>query len=135
MQERPDKAALLDAVVRFLTVELLPVVPDKGLNFRVLIAANLLSIVSAELRGEDDRNAREVERLRALVPTVAADPIADGGEALRAQVRTLKAALSQQLRDETISSGDAAVVQAIRASLRDTLAYANPRFDLRDDVD
>ena len=73
MQDRPDKATLLDAVVRFLAGEVLPAVSDKALNFRLLIAANLLTVVSAELRGDDERLCREAQRLRALLPDIGAN--------------------------------------------------------------
>lgn len=135
MQERPDKATLLDAVVRFLAGEVLPTASDKGLNFRVLIAANLLTVVAAEMRGDDERLCREAQRLRELLPDVAADPLPAGGEALRESVRGLTKALALKIRDGSVTEDDKAVWSAVRQGLRETLAYANPRFDLRDDVD
>ena len=69
MQNRPDASTLLDAVASFLMAEVAPKLEgDKALQFRMMIAANLATVVAAELRTEDDRFAAEAQRLKALVP-------------------------------------------------------------------
>ena len=75
MQSRPDASTLLDAVAAFLMAEVAPKLEaDKALQFRVMIAANVTTVVAAELRTEDDRFAAEAERLKALVPEAAGLP-------------------------------------------------------------
>src|SRR5437879_4189049 len=71
MQNRPDGSTLLDAVATFLIGEVAPKLEaDKALQFRVMIAANLATIVAAEQRTEDDRFAAEARRLAALLPEI-----------------------------------------------------------------
>ena len=45
MQDRPDLPALLAAVARFLQKDVQPQIADKGLGFRVLIAAHLCGVI------------------------------------------------------------------------------------------
>ena len=68
MSDRPDKEILLQAVARFLEREVKGAITDPRLAFRVLIAANLTSIVAAESRGEEAQQQAELHRLRALLP-------------------------------------------------------------------
>jgi hypothetical protein len=134
MQHRPDKATLLDAVVQFLAAEVHPTVADKALAFRVLIAANLCAVVAAELRAEDDHDAAELTRLRALLPDVDAGP---GAHAPRrsethAALLALNRALCERIRAGATGPD---VWRHVRATLREQLAVANPRFDASDEIE
>ena len=134
MQNRPDASTLLDAVAAFLMAEVAPKLEaDKALQFRVMIAANVTTVVAAELRTEDDRFAAEAERLKALVPEAAGLPsTALGMNGVRrdermAALAALEAALVERLRNK---GPDAAVLEHLWETAKQTLQVTNPRFDL-----
>jgi hypothetical protein len=130
MQQRPDVATTLDAIMRFLLSDVHPTVTDKGLQFRVLVAVNALSQCAAELRAEPSRSSDELARLRALLPDVT--DAADGP----ALVAALDRALAERLRDGRISAAvDGAAARHLTQSLRATLEATNPRFDLSDTIE
>ena len=137
MQERPDSSALLEAVASFLISELLPSVTDKRLAFRVMIAANLASVVSAELRTDDARFSAEVERLRALLPDARAekDPHKFSSRAERnAALEALNRELVDKLRSGEGSANEKAARFAhVKQTALETLSVANPRFDTADE--
>jgi len=135
VQQRPDKAALLDAVAQFLISEVYPALPDKKLNFRVLIAANLANVVSAELKSEEARASSELARLEALLPEgltgeLEKPPGALTGEARAQALTVLNRALSEGIRKRRFSPETLKQIQAhLKQTLTDTLSVVNPRFD------
>jgi hypothetical protein len=134
MQNRPDASTLLDAVAAFLLAEVGPKLEaDKALQFRLMIAANLANIVASELRTEDDRFAREVSRLRALVPELGDLPQLSSPrrEERMAALAALDAALAKKLREE--GSSDAAL-NHLWETAKQTLQVINPRFDLSEEL-
>jgi|LNFM01.1.fsa_nt_gb hypothetical protein len=138
MQQRPDVPTTLDAIVRFLLQDLHSTVTDKGLQFRVLVAANALNQCAAELRAEPVRSIDELTRLQALIPDFAVPDEARGPtDASRlAMVRALDRELAEQLRDKRLGAEvDGPVLEHLVASLRATLEATNPRFDLSDKID
>ena len=60
MADDPQKQVLLDGVARFLVEQVLPATTDKGLAFRVRIAAHLLGIVSREVQAGVDEDPAAV---------------------------------------------------------------------------
>ena len=129
MQDRPDKATLLDAVAVFLNEELRPHVEDKALAFPVLIAANLARIVADEVRMEQDNNTAELGRLQALLPDINTD-----GEH-PAQIQQLNDALSERIREKAFGPDQVPIVWShVMQTLREKLAVVNPRFDARPPV-
>lgn len=146
-QDEPQGAALLDAVARFLLAEVHPLLGGddrhKGVAFRVLIAANLATIVAAELRGGEARDRGELQRLAALLPDEAAalgvstgEPAGATRAADRAALAGLNQALAQALRAGTLGPERLPQVMAhLRQTLREDLAIANPRFSLDDDLE
>jgi hypothetical protein len=117
MQTRPDHPTLLEAVGAFLLGELSPKLEgDKALQFRVLIAANLVGMVANELRTQGERGASELARLRALLGR------GDG------ELGALNAELALRLREGTLAPGLA--LEHLFTTARETLAVTNPRFDL-----
>ncbi len=133
MQTRPDPSALLDAIARFLEREVKPVTSG-ALGFRVLIAANLASMVAAELRFEDAAASTEIERLRALLPDVDAGDTSSG-QGRRAALDTLNRALSARLRERRFQGEDLVrVTEHITQTLRGELLTASPRFDTSLDI-
>lgn len=129
MQERPDKASLLDALTRFCASELQPALSgDKALAFRALIAASLTSSMAEELRQEERLLSAELSRLAALLPEVPLP--AERREAIRA----LTAALCERIRGgPALSSGP--LWDHVVQTLREQLQVQNPRFDLRQEIE
>ncbi len=127
MQPRPDASTLLDAVATFLMAEVAPKLEtDKPLQFRLMIAANLATVVAAELRSEDDRFAAESARLAALVPGADAKLSSPRRDERMAALATLEAALVQKLRTQ---GPDDATLEHLWATAKQTLQVTNPRFD------
>jgi len=63
--ERPTAQELTEAIAEFLGGEILPLLDDHRLRFRMLVAMNALSIVHRELAAlppEDDAERRELAR-------------------------------------------------------------------------
>lgn len=128
MQNRPDASTLLDAVASFLMTEVAPKLEaDKALQFRMMIAANLATMVAAELRTEDDRFAAEAERLKALVPGDAQRLSSPRRDERMAALAGLEAALVTQIRHQ---GPDAATLEHLWETAKQTLQVTNPRFDV-----
>jgi hypothetical protein len=65
VSERPTAQELTEAILEFLSVEVLSTLTDPRLRFRMLVAMNALGIVSRELEQlpvEDDTELRELAR-------------------------------------------------------------------------
>ena len=65
MSDRPTAQELAEAIQEFLAAEILPVLDDPRLRFRLLVAMNALGIVYRELSAlpeEDDSARRELAR-------------------------------------------------------------------------
>jgi hypothetical protein len=124
MQNRPDAPALMDAVAEFLLSEVLSsVAADKALSFKVMIAANLCTVVSGELRTQGAREAAEREGLHALLP----------GMGTTTDLNALNAELSRRLREGSLDAAQLGAAQShLMQVARDTLGYVNPRFDVSD---
>ena len=130
MQERPHPRSVLEAVARFLLEEVQPVLTDKRLAFRTLIAAHLASTLAAELEVRPQHAEAELHRLRALLPDVKA-PADDTLGALR----TLNSALAERLARGDVPGGDAALRAHLRETLADALGVLSPRFDTSSDIE
>ena len=127
MQDRPEKEVLLDALANFLIQQVRPAVSDPGLNFRVLIAANIAMQVAAEIRGEETQDAAELTRLRELLADV---PIAGDLTTRSAQLaatKQLNRELSERLKRGTVDFAKATA--HLKQTLIEKLAVGNPRFD------
>lgn len=132
MQNRPDPSTLLDAVASFLIAEVVPKLEaEKALQFRVMIAANVATVVAGELRTEDDRFAAESARLVGLVPEAVTPKLTSIRRDERlAALAALDAALVEKLRAD---GGSEAALAHLWQTAKETLAVTNPRFDLSDD--
>lgn len=124
MQNRPDHSTLLDAIASFLMSDVAPKLEaDKALQFRMLIAANLATVVAGELRTHSTRLSSETARLQQLLESKSED--------LEAMNRQLAASLRKsELSPEKLT----AALDHLLATARETLEVTNPRFDLSDDV-
>ncbi len=127
MQDIPDKSALLGAVRRFLKDDLLPVVPDPSLRYRVLVALSLLGVVERELALGDGHYADEIGRLAELLEAAEVDDLSalQSDDARRAALTPIYERL---LADDATDQD--ALFAHVKATLADKLAVVNPRFDL-----
>lgn len=128
MQDRPTADELTEAVSQFLQAELAPAIADPRLRFRALIAANLMAIVTRELRAGDAPLRAEWRGLAALLAH-AGDPPADAAD-LRAAIDALGRELRSRIRAgeaDTGPWGEAARAYA-EAAVLGRLQIANPRF-------
>jgi hypothetical protein len=105
---RPTAAELLAAVGEFLRDELLPATEGQ-LNFHTRVAANVLGIVERELRFGAAQELRHADRLSAL------------GFSSQAE-------LAAALRSGEVDPEHPEILAAVRASVTDRLAVANPRY-------
>jgi hypothetical protein len=127
VQDRPTVHELLAAVRRFLERDVVPAL-DGPKRFHARVAANVLAIVGRELAREEDDLAAEWRRLGALLEIDAAPP--PSLAALRAGVRERNVTLAERIRRGDADAGAfaAAVRTHLRATVREKLAVANPRF-------
>jgi len=137
MQQRPTKPALLQAIARFLISEVYPNVPDKRLNFRVLIAANLANMVAAEMESEHTLMEAEMARLAELMPDAVARHGAPQSDIERWRfLSELNRELAARIRQRRLSSAEKRRAWAhVKETLIRTLAVDNPRFDTAPDIE
>lgn len=128
MQDRPTALELIDVVREFLEAEVVPAL-DGRRRFHARVAANVLAIVGRELAGEEDALRTEWRRLAALGDDPGA-PLPAGAAAARVAIRDATAALADRIRRGEVDAGpEAAAVRAhVRATVREKLAVANPRY-------
>ncbi|APR85263.1 Hypothetical protein A7982_10612 [Minicystis rosea] len=138
MQNRPDKSALLEAVARFLEREIKPTVKDPALSFRVLIAANLCQLVSAELQMEDMATDAELDRLAALLPDLEVD-LAHARlsrENRRLALERYNRELCARIQGGSIPvEPGSAAWSHVTTTLRGELLTSSPRFDTGLDIE
>jgi hypothetical protein len=127
MQDRPEKEVLLDALANFLIQQVRPAVSDPGLNFRVLIAANIAVQVAAEIRGEEAQDAAELRRLRELLADVPVSGDLATRSGQQAATKVLNHALAERLKLGTVDFAKA--TEHLKQTLIEKLAVNNPRFD------
>jgi hypothetical protein len=120
MIERPSAEDTLQGLARFLLEELRPVVTDKVLAYKVLVAAHIASGLSREAALGAAFAEHERERLGALLPAAPADA---GRAALLAEL------IAEVRAPETPGPRLAAIRRATLASLREELVAVNPFFD------
>ena len=118
MSDRPTASELADAVREFLESEVLPSVQDPRLRFRLLVAANALSIARRELEMGDDLSREELALLRPLGD--APPPGTPRGQAL-----ALSTALARRIRRGDVPSG---TLEALRRIAELKLRVASPRY-------
>lgn len=138
MQNRPDKTALLEAVARFLEREIKPMVKDPSLSFRVLIAANLCQLVSAEIQMEDMATDAEIERLSALLPDAFVD-VAKARASREGRVRAIaeynRALCDRILKGDLSAEPGGEVWNHVTTVLRGELLTSSPRYDTSLDIE
>jgi hypothetical protein len=125
MQDRPTIAELLDAVRGFLESEVVGAL-DGTAKFHARVAANVLAIAQRELELEPAQLIAEWQRLDALLGQAV---LPEDRDALRERLRGRTEELCERIRagaadDEPLR---AAVLEHVRATVREKLAVANPK--------
>jgi hypothetical protein len=118
MQDLPTAAELVEAVREFLEAEIFPAV-DGRKHFHTRVALNVLAIVQRELELGPVADANERARLEALMPGSDGSLIELNGE------------LAKRIREETLTATRRELLDHLRATARDKLSIANPKY-LRD---
>jgi hypothetical protein len=135
MQNRPDKATLLEAVARFLATEVKPAIADPALAFRVLVAANLAAVVAAEVMTEEAQEQAELERLRGLLGAEGA-PLPGSAAARKAEIRERNRALVALVGSAALGEADAQRIRDhVMLTLRGELLAQSPKFDTSLDIE
>jgi uncharacterized protein YigA (DUF484 family) len=67
MQDEPTLTELTKAVADFLRKDIAPLIGDHNAAFKLRVAANMLDLVTRQLTVEEQSNAAEAARLRALL--------------------------------------------------------------------
>ena len=118
MQDRPTAAELVSAVRAFLEEDVMPAVEGR-VAFHTRVAVNALGMVERELQLEPAFEADERTRAAALLGH-------DGDQGCDA--RALEADLAEAIRRGDVPADDRAVVAHVRATVRDKLRIANPKY-------
>lgn len=122
MQTRPSQPALLEAVAAFLLSDISSKLEgDKALQFRVLIAANLVGMVANELRTHDARWSAENSRLAAL--------LGHSGSLEELNVQLAKALRAGEFDGAKLPQA----IDHVFATAKETLEVTNPRFDVSEE--
>lgn len=131
MQTTPNKETALMAMAKFLGRDVRPLVKDARVQFRILVAESLLMGCAGELAFEDEHLRGELERLFSLLGEAPVLPPsgAEKKNAIGRMTSSLRAAVKTADR-ETLARMQAHV----RATLRDEISVANPRFSFEEDI-
>jgi hypothetical protein len=127
MHDRPTVHELLGALQRFLDEDVVPAT-DGRRQFLARVAANVARMVDRELEHEDAQLAAEWSRLCGILGDQPAPP---GRAALRQAIVARTQDLCERIRRGDVD-GDGpprrAVVEHLRATVRDKLLVANPKW-------
>jgi hypothetical protein len=118
MQDLPTAAELVEAVREFLERDIFPTV-DGRRQFHTRVAMNVLGIVQRELEQSHRTDAEERARLVALLQRDA-----DSDRSLT----DLNMELAAAIRDGSLAASREELIDHLRATLRDKLAIANPKY-------
>ena len=122
---------MLQGLSMFLGGTVRPAIDDKGLAFRVRIAQHLTLSMALELSLAEPADRAALKRLHAL-GFAPADPPTTAAQASAARDAAEGGLAAAIRRGDALD--ESAVRQHIEQSLRDELAYTNPRFDTRKDI-
>jgi hypothetical protein len=126
MQDRPTAPELLESVAEYLFSELRPEVPREQ-RFKVLVAANLCTVVARELRAGDQPDREDLELFRQLLGEsgeVPEDPVE-----LTDQTRAAAADLSRRMRSGELDDRLDELAPRLEEHIRRKLEIARPGYD------
>jgi hypothetical protein len=118
MPDRPGPAELVEAVREFLEAEVLPTVEESRLRFRVLVAANALSIAHRDLELGRGLVEEEIELLEELVGRSSASSSDERRISLNRE-------LARRVRRGDVPNG---TLEALRRIAQLKLRVASPRY-------
>lgn len=115
MQDRPTASELLDAMAADLYSEVREWVPRER-RFRVLVLANLCTVIARELRAGEDPSRQDLELFTALSGSPAHD------------AREAAVALAVAIRRGDLDDGLAEVMAGLREHVARKLEIARPGY-------
>jgi hypothetical protein len=134
MQDSPSKESILLALAKFLQSEARPAVTDQRVAFRLLVAANLCTVLALECDNEEEHDAAELRGLQNLLVDNPAHLPRPRAERL-ALIKKLNATLAERIRKREYGPDERArYVAHVKKTLADKLSVANPRFDQSPDI-
>jgi hypothetical protein len=116
MQDRPTAPELLDSLAEYLFGELRPQVPREQ-RFKVLVAANLCTVVAREIRAGEQADRADLELFNELL----GDGIDD--------VHAAAAELSRRLRSGELDDRIDELTPRLEEHVRRKLDVARPGYD------
>jgi hypothetical protein len=125
MQDRPDAAELLDSVAEYLFAELRPEVPREQ-RFKVLVAANLCTVVAREIRAGEEPDREDLALFAELLDEMAAPP--GGHEDLVQEARRAAAELAWRLRSGDLDERLDELAPRLAEHVRRKLEVARPGY-------
>jgi len=116
MEDRPSVSELLEAVAAFLREQVVPATEGR-VAFHARVAANTLDIARREVQGGAAAQARELNRLQALL-----------GEQMPGDLHAANRLLCERIAAGQIGPGTPALVDHLRQTTRDQLAIDQPGY-------
>ena len=120
-QDRASAEELLNGVEGFLRKDVLPQLSGASI-YKCRVAANILSIVQRELAQGSKADSTELEGLQVLLDRVGE------GDDTSARLDDLNAELCAKIRSGELDERRDEVIKAVRRTLQDKLAIANPKY-------
>jgi hypothetical protein len=126
MQDLPAAPELLEAVAEYLFSELRPEVPREQ-RFKVLVAANLCSVVAREIRAGEGPSREDLELFRELLGETGETP--GDREALARETRQAAEELAKRLRAGELDNRIEELAPRLAEHVRRKLEVARPGYD------
>jgi Domain of unknown function (DUF6285) len=116
MQDRPSAPELLDSVAEYLFEELRPELPREQ-RFKVLVAANVCTVVAREIRAGEEPDVQDLELFNNLLGEQVDD------------VRATAAELARRLRAGELDNRIEELAPRLEEHVRRKLEIARPGYD------
>ena len=130
MNEYPNCDDVLQGVQGFLNQNVIPSISDRGLRFRIRVAAHLIATVRRELELGPTHRAKERRRLLEMNIRPEGDQGDDAGLA-SPSLNDLNGALAKSIRDGGNKPELDDIKEHLFATLREALSVIQPDFDCR----
>lgn len=114
MQDEPTPIELTEAVADFLRNDITPLISGHQ-AFKLRVAVNILDLVTRQLMREEGSDAREVERLRALL-------------GVEGSVTDLNRALAERIAKGEVDLATPGLAEHLWATTMDKLAVDQPNY-------
>jgi len=127
MQDRPSVSELLELSAQFIEREIVPIT-EGARQFQARVVANVMRIVTRELRLEEPQLREEISALADLLKRPV--PAAGSLEQSRAAAAAFNAELSARIRAGDADQGAwrQGVLGVVRKLVEEKLRVANPRY-------